>query len=146
MKATRRHETSAELALTAALRQIGLRFETNSRPVERVPRRADIVFRVARVAVFVDGCFWHGCPEHGTWPRANSVFWRDKIKANIRRDADTNRQLTEANWTALRFWEHESPDDAALAIASVLSRCRVTYAQGTRSRSPNQSRKARALQ
>jgi DNA mismatch endonuclease (patch repair protein) len=79
-------------------------------------RRADLLFARARVAVFIDGCFWHGCPEHGTWPRANAAWWREKIDSNRRRDADTDRRLEEAGWLVVRVWEHDDPVDAAGAI------------------------------
>jgi DNA mismatch endonuclease, patch repair protein len=65
------------------------------------------------VAVFVDGCFWHGCPEHGSWPKANADWWREKILANRRRDADTDRLFANAGWRVIRIWEHEMPGDAA---------------------------------
>lgn len=122
MKATRQRDTAPEQALTAVLRQMGLSFEADKAPIPGHRRRADIVFPTARLAVFVDGCFWHGCPEHGTWPRANAKFWRQKILANVRRDADTNRQLHEAGWEVLRFWAHVDPDAAGLSIQQWLAR------------------------
>lgn len=70
-----------------------------------------MLFTRARIAVFVDGCFWHGCPEHATLPKANRAFWEEKIARNRRRDTDTNRLLTDDGWLVLRFWEHESPED-----------------------------------
>lgn len=79
-------------------------------------READIVFGPTRVAVFVDGCFWHGCPEHVTWPRRNAEFWRAKIEGNRARDHDTDVRLAESGWLSLRVWEHESPDEAAVRI------------------------------
>jgi DNA mismatch endonuclease (patch repair protein) len=83
-------------------------------------RRADIVFPRARVIVFVDGCFWHSCPEHATFPRANAEWWRIKLERNRERDAETNRRLQEAGWIVIRVWEHEPPEDAAERIASVV--------------------------
>jgi DNA mismatch endonuclease (patch repair protein) len=79
-------------------------------------RRADLAFVSARVAVFIDGCFWHGCPVHGTWPKANAQWWRDKIHSNIRRDRDTDVQLMANGWTVLRFWEHDDATHAARTI------------------------------
>ena len=76
-------------------------------------RRADLAFTAARVAVFVDGCFWHGCPEHATWPKQNAEWWREKIEANRRRDLDTDARLLEAGWLPIRVWEHEPVEDAA---------------------------------
>ena len=83
-------------------------------------RRADIVFPRQRVAVFVDGCFWHGCPEHGTAPKANADWWRAKIESNIARDRDTDARLGAAGWLSLRVWEHEQPDVAAEVIGSLV--------------------------
>jgi len=73
-----------------------------------------------QVAVFVDGCFWHGCPEHGTWPKSNIEFWREKIETNRRRDLDTNERLKAAGWEVVRVWEHENPDAAAERIAGLV--------------------------
>jgi DNA mismatch endonuclease (patch repair protein) len=78
------------------------------------------VFPRLKVAVFVDGCFWHGCPVHGTWPKANSDWWRAKIEANRLRDSDTDRRLSEMGWRVVRIWEHEDPEQAALRIAAVV--------------------------
>lgn len=117
MQSTRQRDTAPEVALRRALFRLGLRYRVNSIPIPGLRRRADIVFRRARVAVYVDGCFWHGCPIHATWPRANAAFWRDKIETNRRRDADTDRQLREAGWLVVRVWEHEDPSAAAGSIA-----------------------------
>jgi len=78
------------------------------------------------VAVYVDGCFWHGCPDHGTWPKSNEQFWREKIEVNIRRDIDTNARLGEAGWAVLRVWEHEAADEAARAVQALVSARRAT--------------------
>jgi DNA mismatch endonuclease (patch repair protein) len=83
-------------------------------------READIVFRVVRVAVFVDGCFWHGCPIHASGAKANSAWWRCKIEENHARDADTNERLREAGWLPVRVWEHERPRDAAARIEAIV--------------------------
>lgn len=83
-----------------------------------------MVFRPAKVAVFIDGCYWHGCPEHYVPPKTNSGYWSQKVARNMERDRDTNRRLKEADWTVLRFWEHESPDTCALQIAATVSRLR----------------------
>jgi len=85
----------------------------------------DIVFARARVAVFVDGCFWHGCPDHGTQPKRNAEWWRNKLDQNRRRDASTNGELEAAGWHVMRFWEHDDPEVAASAIhATVKERLR----------------------
>jgi DNA mismatch endonuclease (patch repair protein) len=115
MQVTPRRDTPCELALRRAAHRLGLRFRVD-RPIVGSRRRADLVFARARIAVFVDGCFWHGCPVHGTWPKANAAWWRDKIRANMQRDRDTDAELVAAGWRVLRFWEHE---DAALAAAKI---------------------------
>lgn len=109
MEAARQRDTKAELEVRSLLHRAGLRFRVNTAPVKGLRRRGDIVFRRQRVVVFVDGCFWHGCPSHGTWPKANAEFWRQKIKTNQERDRDTDRRLRAAGWRVLRAWEHEDP-------------------------------------
>ncbi|SES09622.1 very short patch repair endonuclease [Actinokineospora terrae] len=123
MSRQRARDTGIEVALRKALHVLGLRYRVHQRPVRTVRREADVVFSRARVAVFVDGCFWHGCAEHATWPKRNAAFWRDKIETNQRRDRDTDARLTEAGWLALRVWEHEDPVAAAERVrAEVLAR------------------------
>jgi DNA mismatch endonuclease (patch repair protein) len=97
-------------------------------PIPGLPRRrADIVFVGARVAVFVDGCFWHGCPDHCVRPKANAAWWREKIATNRRRDAETNAALSRLGWCVIRVWEHENPTAAAMYIrAVVLDRSKIT--------------------
>jgi DNA mismatch endonuclease (patch repair protein) len=82
------------------------------------------VFPRERVAVFVDGCFWHGCPDHGTIPKANTAWWREKIRANAARDADTIERLQGAGWLAVRVWEHERPELASERVAEEVARRR----------------------
>lgn len=118
-------DTKIEVALRKALHASGLRFRVHGRPVKGVRREADIVFGPARVAVFVDGCFWHGCPEHATWPRRNAEFWRAKIEGNRARDRDTDARLAEAGWLAVRVWEHEPPAESAVRVAEVVARRRA---------------------
>lgn len=120
MQATRQRDTPPELALRSALHRMGLRFRVQVAPLPGLRRRADLVFRRARVAVFVDGCFWHGCPEHGTWPKQNAEWWRDKIEGNRRRDADTDDRLAEASWLSVRVWAHDDADAAALRVAAAV--------------------------
>lgn len=84
--------------------------------------RADLVWRGRRMAVFIDGCFWHGCPQHGTWPKANAEWWRSKIEGNKARDRRTDDQLTSRGWTILRFWEHEDAESVAAQIMKSLGR------------------------
>lgn len=121
MRNTRRRDTPAELALRSALHRRGLRFFVDRPPLPGTHRRADLVFPRARVAVYVDGCFWHGCPIHGTSPKANADWWRDKIARNQERDRDTDRQLAEAGWRAVRIWEHEDIEQAARLVADAVT-------------------------
>lgn len=120
MKATRRRDTTAEMGIRSALHARGLRFRVDRAVLPGARRRADIVFVTAKVAVFVDGCFWHCCPIHQTYPKANASWWRAKLQANCRRDADTNRQLREVGWLVARIWEHESPGDATTRIEELV--------------------------
>jgi DNA mismatch endonuclease, patch repair protein len=119
MRRTRGRDTPAELALRSALHRRGMRFYVDRAPLPRFPRRrADIVFPRVHVAVFLDGCFWHGCPEHATWPKANAEWWRAKIEANRSRDAATNAELEAAGWAVVRVWEHSDPELAADEVAA----------------------------
>lgn len=113
MASVRRGGTTPELELRRVLHARGLRFRVDRPLLQDKRRRVDIVFGPARVAVFVDGCFWHGCPEHATWPASNEEFWRQKIETNRQRDQDTNFQLEADGWHVVRIWEHEDPTVAA---------------------------------
>ncbi|RLK08423.1 very short patch repair endonuclease [Ruegeria conchae] len=116
----RQKDTAAELRLRRTPHARGLRYRLHIPLLEKPRRVADIVFRRRKLAIFVDGCFWHGCPQHGTSSKSNADFWRDKIETNKRRDLDTNRRLTEAGWRVLRVWEHEDAEDAADRIMKAL--------------------------
>lgn len=119
MRANRRRDTGPELALRSRLHQQGLRFRVDF-PIRipgRRPVRPDVVFTRKRVAVFVDGCFWHGCPEHATRPKTNIGYWVPKLAENIARDKRTRQALEALGWTVVRIWEHESPD---LAVSTVI--------------------------
>lgn len=120
MSRARRRDTAPELALRRELHARGLRYRV-AYPIPGQRRRTiDIAFTKAKVAIFVDGCFWHGCPDHGTKPRSNSAWWQEKLAANAARDGDTDRALCEIGWRVLRFWEHADSTIAAEAIISVL--------------------------
>jgi DNA mismatch endonuclease (patch repair protein) len=123
MQANRRRDTEPERLLRSELHRRGLRYRTDLRfrAQERYVR-PDIVFTRARVAVFVDGCFWHRCPEHGSNPRSNIGFWQAKFEATLRRDRADATALRDAGWTVIRVWEHELPGDAADRIAAELPR------------------------
>src|SRR4051794_25414000 len=104
MRRLRRRDTTPERAIRSLLHRRGLRFRVE-RPLEfDRRRRADIVFPTERLAIFIDGCFWHRCPEHATFPRANAAFWATKLAANVARDLDTNRRLRESGWEVIRVW------------------------------------------
>jgi DNA mismatch endonuclease, patch repair protein len=118
MRATPQKNTPLELMLRSALHKLGLRFQVHRRLIPGVRRTVDIVFVGPRVAVLVDGCFWHGCPDHGTLPKkTNRRWWLNKILTNRRRDNDTDLRLTELGWEVLRIWEHEDKARAAHKIA-----------------------------
>jgi DNA mismatch endonuclease (patch repair protein) len=118
-----RRDTGPELALRRVLHGRGLRYFVHRRPLPELPRLADLVFPTAKVAVFVDGCFWHGCPDHGRRQhRTNGWYWPEKIERNVARDRDTDAQLAAAGWRSLRVWEHEDPDQAAVRIAALCAR------------------------
>jgi DNA mismatch endonuclease, patch repair protein len=121
-------DTAPEVALRSELHRRGLRFRVDRAPVPGVRSRADVVLGPARVAVYVDGCFWHLCPEHGTRPKANADFWDRKLKRNSERDAETNRRLQEHGWAVLRIWEHEDPVEAADRVEKLV-RSRLGDAQ-----------------
>jgi DNA mismatch endonuclease (patch repair protein) len=117
MQAQRSRDTSAELAVRRAVHARGLRYRVDQAPIIGFRRRADLVFRSLKLAVYVDGCFWHVCPDHGTWPRTNEEWWRQKLERNQERDRETDRRLADEGWTVLRIWEHESPELAADRVA-----------------------------
>ena len=119
MKAAKPRDTVPEKALRSELHKRGLRYQVDVRPIEKLNRRADIVFRSAKVAIFVDGCFWHGCPIHGTQAKANAEFWKNKIKRNQERDAETNQLLKKAGWKVVRVWEHENLEKASEKIQKI---------------------------
>jgi DNA mismatch endonuclease, patch repair protein len=122
MQSNRPRDTIPERALRSAVHALGLRYRTGVRPIPGLRRTGDLVFTRARVVVFLDGCFWHGCPAHHTIAKTNAEYWADKVAQNKRRDLETNRLLADAGWLVLRVWEHENPAEAALHVAALIRR------------------------
>lgn len=120
MLGNRSRDTAPELKVRRAVHAMGLRYRVASRPEPSLRRTADLVFTRARVAVFIDGCYWHGCPEHYIEPASNVDYWRPKIARNRERDAETTAALSAAGWQVLRFWSHEDPAQVAAAIAEAV--------------------------
>ncbi|MBC2641478.1 MULTISPECIES: very short patch repair endonuclease [unclassified Rhodococcus (in: high G+C Gram-positive bacteria)] len=120
MRAQRRRDTAPELALRRELHRRGIRYFVDRAPMKGVRRRADLVFPRRKVAVYVDGCFWHSCPQHATFPKNNAQWWAEKLAGNVTRDRDTDTRLTDAGWTVVRIWEHENPVAAADRVERVL--------------------------
>jgi DNA mismatch endonuclease, patch repair protein len=116
MQANRSRDTNPELAVRRILHASGLRYRVHQRPLPDLRRRADIVFPRERVAVFVDGCYWHACPQHGTQPRVNTDYWAPKLARNVERDKETDALLNAAGWVVVRVWEHEDPVKAAAKV------------------------------
>lgn len=123
MRANRRTDTGPEMALRRALHRRGYRYRKDFRLdlADGVRVRPDIVFTARRVAVFVDGCFWHCCPEHGTQPAANTWYWEPKLRRNVERDRAADAALRAAGWKVVRLWEHESVDAAVEAVTGTLA-------------------------
>ena len=124
MTATRPRNTSPELRLRSALHRRGLRFRIHRRPEPDLRTTADVLFVPSRVVVYVDGCFWHACPEHGNLPKANREWWRAKLDATIERDRRNDEALRARNWRVIRVWEHQDPEDAADRISGILASVR----------------------
>ena len=115
-----RRDTKPEVELRRLLHRAGLRYRVDYRPLPELRRKADIVFRGAKLAVFVHGCFWHRCPAHGTAPRANAGWWDEKLSRNVERDQETRVALEAAGWAVVEVWEHESPGSAADRVMAAL--------------------------
>lgn len=126
MQGNRSRDTAPELELRRLLHAKGFRYRVNTRPLPSVRRTADLVFRPVKVAVFVDGCFWHRCPAHGTDPKTNSDYWKQKLDRNAERDIETVRILADSGWMSLRIWEHEDPREAAERVQIFLMKRRKT--------------------
>jgi len=121
MSKQRSRDTAAELAVRRELHRRGLRYRVHVRPLAVLRREADIVFSAVKLAVMVDGCFWHSCPEHGSRPKSNQAWWEAKIGRNVERDGETDRALAEAGWAVIRVWEHEPVDSAATRIEALVT-------------------------
>ena len=121
MSVVRRRDTRPELELRRELHARGRRYRVDVRPVPGLRGRADIVFPRWRVAVYVDGCFWHACPEHGNLPKANRSWWRLKFTSIAARDADVAVEFAAHGWLVVRVWEHEDPVRAAARIAQLVA-------------------------
>ncbi|WP_082590261.1 very short patch repair endonuclease [Phycicoccus sp. Soil748] len=121
MRANKGRDTGPELAIRRLLHARGRRYFVNRRPVKQLRRTADIVFPRYRVAVFVDGCFWHGCPIHHNASKTNAEYWAKKVDNNRARDLETVRALEAAGWRVLRIWEHETPAHAVASIERALA-------------------------
>ena len=119
MKANKGRDTSPELKVRKLMHAGGLRYRVNFRPVPGLRRTADIVFTRVRLAVFIDGCFWHGCPEHYERPETNREYWDLKVTRNRERDVEINAALIVHGWHVLRFWEHDAISDPAAIVARV---------------------------
>jgi DNA mismatch endonuclease (patch repair protein) len=115
-------DTGVELAVRRLLHAAGLRYRVEYPVPGMARRRIDVAFTRARVAVLIDGCFWHGCPQHATQPKSNAEWWRNKLDRNMARDRETTEQLTALGWTVLRFWEHEDPKEVSAQVKAVVDR------------------------
>lgn len=120
MRRQKTTNTGPEIAIRSALQRAGKRFRVNLPVPNRLRRTIDIAFPARKVAIFIDGCFWHGCPKHKQNPRNNSEWWHEKLQGNRDRDIDTDNVLKEAGWLVLRYWEHDSPEYAVAEILGMI--------------------------
>jgi DNA mismatch endonuclease (patch repair protein) len=126
MVGNRSRDTQPELAVRRLVHAMGLRYRVNARPIPTLHRTADLVFPRQRIAVFIDGCFWHGCPQHHRQPTAHADYWSTKVARNRQRDVATDAVLAETGWTTLRFWAHENPTAVAQAIRDTVEKARIS--------------------
>ena len=124
MQGNRSRDTRPELAVRTIVHARGLRYVVHGRPIPELRRTADLMFPRMKIAVFIDGCFWHGCPEHHKTPKANATYWSAKVERNKHRDLDTTVRLSTAGWSVLRFWSHEDPVYVAEKIQQAVLRAR----------------------
>lgn len=120
MQANRRRDTRPEMIIRRLVHARGLRYRVDARPLPGVRHTADMVFPRARVAVFIDGCFWHGCVEHYRAPASNTSYWAAKVVRNRARDQSVDETLTASGWKVIRIWEHEPPESAAHRIETAV--------------------------
>ena len=124
MRATKGRDNNFEREVRRALHAMGLRFRIYKKLIENSRRTVDLTFPSARIAVFIDGCFWHGCPTHRTYPKTNASWWASKIESNIARDRDTDERLRRLGWKVIRVWGHEPAGSAARRIATAVIRAK----------------------
>lgn len=120
MLSNRSRDTRPEMTIRREVHRLGVRYAIDARPLPRLNRRADLVFRSAKVAVFVNGCFWHSCSLHGTQPKSNSHYWSEKLTRNHERDVETALLLKQAGWASITVWEHDDPTEAAVRIVTLV--------------------------
>lgn len=125
MRGNRRRDTRPELAVRRLLHARGYRYRVDYAPGSNKRRRADIVFTRWRLAIFIDGCFWHGCPEHANIPGTHREYWRPKLARNIERDRETTAMLQAEGWRVLRIWEHTEPSEALALILSAIDQLKA---------------------
>jgi len=133
MQSNRPRDTRPEIALRSGLHAAGLRFRKHYRPLQGSRCDVDVAFTRWRVAVLLDGCFWHGCPEHATRPATNEEWWAAKLDGNIARDRRTDQMLRDEGWTVLRFWEHEATEDIVTRVVGMIAEKRTAAAGRSRS-------------
>lgn len=114
-------DTAPEVAIRSELHNRGFRFRVHTKPEADLRTKADILFRPKKVCVYVDGCFWHSCPEHGTMPASNREFWEEKLRRNQERDRSNSRLLKQRGWRVIRIWEHQDPVAAADEIEGLIA-------------------------
>lgn len=126
MRTQKRRDTKPEVELRRELHRLGYRYFVDRAPLPGSRRRADIVFPRLKIAVYVDGCFWHHCPEHGTIPKTNRDWWIEKLDRNVQRDRDADTELLSSEWRVIRIWEHE---DLAAATQKVQSAIEAVHTE-----------------
>ncbi|MDA3806209.1 very short patch repair endonuclease [Clavibacter sp. CT19] len=126
MRSNKRRDTAPELAVRRILHTEGMRYRVGFRVCRETRSRADIAFTRQRIAVFIDGCFWHSCPDHLHLPKANADYWIPKLARNVERDAEVSTVLRDLGWTVLRFWEREPAREVADRIIAAVEKARLS--------------------